>query len=141
MVRHLLWEQGHGGSSPLISTMENVEELADKYRKQLRLLPWDQFEKEQLNGWDLNTVLTEDARAYFKSIKRICGKTTKGLLLSIAEAIIENKPILLVHGDTRRKTKSLLNMAEDLIYRLELNLIVKGYSGKPFTSYSELNNG
>lgn len=102
---------------------EQIEVLAEKYRKDLGLKPWSRFEQEMLKKWDDSLSLSREAREQFKALRRQCGKTTRGLLYKIAEAVVTRKA-LLVCGPTVRYTDAIHYMAEDLVHRLRLDLKV-----------------
>lgn len=134
MVRHLLWEQGHAGSIPVISTIwyerlmseisNQIYELVEKFRQELGLKPWLEFEQEVLKKWEDSESLSQEAKDYYKRVKRQCGKTTRGLLFKLAEAKI-TKRVFLVAGPSTAMTKALYYGARGLADRLNLDVEIE----------------
>lgn len=102
---------------------EQIENLADKFRQELGLEPWDEFERKTLEKWDNEHWLTEEARETYKKSKRQCGKTTKVTLFRLAEAVVTSKPVL-VCGVTGSHTKILYENVRSLADRLNLNVAI-----------------
>ncbi len=100
---------------------EQVEVLAEKFRQELDLKPWDEFEQGILKKWDQESTLTEEAKEYYKKAKRQCGKSTRGLIFKLAEAKI-TKRTLLIAGPSTAMTKALYNKACNLALRLNLDI-------------------
>lgn len=104
-------------------TLNNrIEELAEKFRQNLDLKPWDDFEQEILQKWEEYPTLTQEARDYYKKAKRQCGKTTRGILLNLAEAKITNKKVFLVSGPSTAMTKALYLRVRELAYQLNIDV-------------------
>lgn len=102
---------------------QKIELLAETYRKELGLKPWDEFEREMLERLDNDQYLTEEVRNSYKRAKRQCGKSTKAILFRLAEAVITNRPIL-VCGFNRFHTNILTTRARELADRLKLSTVV-----------------
>ncbi len=108
-----------------MNTVEcQIWDLADKFRQELDLRPWKEFEQEILKKWDDETGLTSETKEYYKRARRQCGKTTLGLLLKLAEAKI-TKRVFLVAGPSTAMTKVLYYKARELAERLNLDVEIE----------------
>ncbi len=103
---------------------QQIKTLAEQFRQELDLKPWDEFEREIIQEWDQVLTLTDEARDYYKKAKRQCGKSTKGLLLKLAEAKI-TKRVLLIAGPSGAMTKALYYRARELAERLNLDVEIE----------------
>lgn len=88
----------------------STEELADVYRRLLRLEPWDAFAERQ--------------RTRVGQGERQTGRTTRRVLDAFACAVVEGKPTIIVRGWSHDHTNLLVRNAERTAAKLTLALRV-----------------
>jgi len=114
-----------------------AEALAETYRIKLGLLPWDKYESERLEAIEKNcrNDYTDTYVDYMKMRKRQCGKSTRGMLRALAEAVLTKRPIL-VNGPSREIINTSYRRVQELAMKLGLAVKVQKTT-RPMTIFSD----
>lgn len=118
-------EDEAGGFPSITGQMKMIKAktLAEEYRIKLGLKPWNEFEAEVLERWTKDSNLTETARNRQLKEKRQTGKTTRQLLLAIAEATVRKRP-LVISGAGETHTDVMFRIAKKFVEQLNANVTV-----------------